>query len=396
MSILHSRCRSYFGRIAPTGRAADSKSVGCGFKPYCARHLIFWISLFLPILGYSSSEVSYGPVLMKWYLGGHHVSSDQVESRVLGAYSRFLFKHVYSPSLRAEVSALLRLETGTNRSLVLDEFAPKQNISLKNATLEWQPKPWVSLALGAINQKYLRSPLLVDTDRPFIGLLQEINHPISQNMKLYLLLQQSIPKEKEVFNRTGSIDSGTPSFNLGVIGVKSKQVSLGLGLFAFDHLSHTSAYRSQYMGNSVAEGTKETASFLYPFQGYNVMGQFTFPLKHSYDMSLNLQYLENIKAPRGRDQGLWGQIKVKSEKLELYSEYFSNESDTSPGVYNRRYYGHNNIKGFGAGGQINQIFENYSLKLNYRKGTLIDSKASQRLHQSDTQIIRVSLRHPFR
>ena len=121
---------------------------------------------------------------------------------------------------------------------------------------------------GILSSNPLNAPFLISPSQPTIGASQNFHYKFSDNTSLYFQLRQSIPSEQEKFYRVGQIDKEIPSLLMETMELRYKNLSLLFGLFSFNQLSHTTAHQSQFMGNSVLQGTKETASFLYHHQGY--------------------------------------------------------------------------------------------------------------------------------
>ena len=314
-------------------------------------------------------------------------NSDQVESRVLGLDAEILAHQKLSSSLQANAAILVRLESGSNKSLNLKEFAPQRDISLRKAVLNWNTVPWFNLEMGILEQRHWDFPLFLNPSGSSIGMIQKFLYKDF----LHLELQQSVLENRETFEWANQLNEGTPSLYTAKLRIPFRRGSFSIGHFAFKKLSRTSAYKSQFMGNSISPGTEQTAFFLYPYQGYVLNGPFWFPLSPELNLHVKGNYLRNIKAPKGRNEGFMGQIGVESPRFDLYGKYFYNQSDTSPGIYNDRWYGHNNRKGVGLEGRLKKILKECYLQFDYLKAQVLDTSILAASLQDDIHFVKISI-----
>lgn len=313
---------------------------------------------------------------------GDYVDDKQVEARIFGAQGEVKFDQLLFEKLKARIGVGVTLETGSNNSLFVDEFAPDQRLYLIEGNLVYTPFNWLELKAGAINQGMFSSPLLL-TSTNFLAATEKVSFQFFENYQLYLHLQQGIPQNDQLSVRVGAVEEGTPSFFMESIGLDlpGDLVSLNIsaGQFAFNKLSNSVAYHSRFLGNSVTGLGQDDSSFLYKFQGLNFQGRLEFRPDY-YGFMLSGQYLYNDKAPDNRNNGHLARAGIVLGDSEIFTEVFRNESDTSPAFYNSKTYGHNNRKGMGIGSRI--AFRDFLLRLHYSENDIIEGN----IFQSDSKV----------
>lgn len=275
----------------------------------------------------------------------------QTEARVV-SFSMFAdVKQTVLPNLEASIIAGGVLETGSNESLFVDEFKPRQDLVLKEASVSYSPFEALSIEVGALNQSRYNSPLLL-TDTAFVSAKESLNFKIS-DYSFGFFLSQAVPSNHFLTNRLGSVDEGAPS--LLIEGI-SMHLAGDLMFFKtqvmrykFNNLSSNVAYNSQFLGNSTRGSTASTTAFLYDYQGYNLVFEIGFNIGENSALNFKGQYLYNDKAPDSRNTGTLGGLTLEIGQFSLSGEYFKNESDSSPAFYNSSTYGHNDRDGAGIG-----------------------------------------------
>ena len=313
---------------------------------------------------------------LKAGLAGNAIDDRQAEVRVFRFLAELQLEQEFAPNLTGKIGVGVKLETGSNNSLILDEYAPKREWSLIEGYLNWQGPASLVLRLGAINQGELNSPLLVDNSA-FLGLVEEFSLWESSVHRLYFLAQQSIPNNRSLSRRMGSVEEGTPTFFHETLGFDLNhprfKIALLAGRFRFSELSTQVAYNSQFMGNSVAGNSPLLTKFLYPFEGYNLSLEQEINFTPTWGGILAGQYLYNKRAPQYRNLGHRIRFGVRFREWRFFLENFKNESDTSPGHYNDKFYGHNNRRGklVGVVGLFAESKLDFSLR--YGRRVVIDS-----------------------
>ncbi|MFT6069108.1 MAG: hypothetical protein ACJAT2_000415 [Bacteriovoracaceae bacterium] len=273
----------------------------------------------------------------------------QTEARVV-SFSMFAdIKQTVLPNLEASVIAGGVLETGSNESLFVDEFKPRQDLVLKEASLSYAPIEAIKIEAGALNQNRYESPLLL-TDTAFVSAKESLQFKIS-DYSFGLFLSQSVPSNHFLTNRLGSVDEGAPSLLIEGISMHLAGdlmfFKTQIMRFKFNNLSSNVAYNSQFLGNSTRGSSTSTTAFLYDFEGYNAVMELGFNIGETSSLTLKGQYLYNDKAPDGRNTGYLASLKLEVGQMSLTGIYFKNESDSSPAFYNSSTYGHNDRDGQG-------------------------------------------------
>ncbi len=273
----------------------------------------------------------------------------QTEARVV-SFSVFAdIKQTVLPHLEASVIAGGVLETGSNESLFVDEFKPRQDLVLKEASLSYSPIEALQIEAGALNQSRYDSPLLL-TETPFVSARESINFKLA-DYSFGLFLSQAVPSNHFLTNRLGSVDEGAPSLLIEGITMHLAGdlmfFKTQIMRFKFNNLSSNVAYNSQFLGNSTRGVSPSTTAFLYDYEGYNIVMEMGFNIGESSSLIFNGQYLYNDKAPDGRNTGYLASLTLEMGQLRLTGSYFTNESDSSPAFYNSSTYGHNDREGQG-------------------------------------------------
>lgn len=284
-------------------------------------------------------------------LTGTTVDDQQTEARVV-SFSFFTnIKQTLVEGVEAQIIAGAVLETGSNESLFVDEFKPRQDLVLKEASLNYRPIEQLSLKLGALNQGEYKSPLLL-TDSAFVAAKESLDFEVGDYI-FGIFLTQSVPSNHFLTNRLGSVDEGAPSLLMegvrihlagDVMFFKAQAMR-----FQYNNLSANVAYSSQFLGNSTGGSSQSTTFFLYDYQGYNASFEMGINLSEQINLNFRGQYLYNDKAPDGRNKGTLISAGLEVNHFNVSVEYFDNESDASPAFYNSPLYGHNDRNGFGAG-----------------------------------------------
>lgn len=263
-------------------------------------------------------------------------------------------------------------EAGSNESVGnIAEFAPRQGMDLNNAGVMIQPFSHFSIMAGALDQGKFLSPLLIDSTA-FAAVEQRL-----QFGGFYIRTQQAIPANNQLTQRVGAVDDATPYFGMELLGIQvgeKTQFRFEAGHFLYKDLSADTANISREMGNSVT-GLKEAAEYNYEFEGINSMLQFQHTFQSGFITRIWSQYLYNDKAPEGRNRGQLINLGLGYKENMIYLESFRNESDSSPGFYNSKYYGHNNMQGNSV--VISFTEPNMSLDIKYTKASTIEDNFVQ-------------------
>ncbi|MBL6988322.1 MAG: hypothetical protein ISR65_01010 [Bacteriovoracaceae bacterium] len=324
------------------------------------------------------------------------VDSAKNEARIFGIDFKFKVNYGISDNLTASLKAGVVLETGSQKSLNVDEFAPGYRIKLDEGYLRWQPLSQVELKFGGINQKEYGVPIFLDSV-VFVGAKQKISVLKFDNfLDTYLSAQQAIPSNHALSTRLGAVIEGTPSLFIESLGINLKTRYLQLttegSYFYFSNLYGNVAKTSGFMGNSVT-GTEndDTAKFLYNFQGIVLNAVATIYINDELNIDVHGSYLNNTEAPVNKAMGYIAGAGLVYNKIYSSFDIFYNEQDSSPAYYNSSKFGHNNREGISL--ILGHKWQNdlMDLSLQYVDSKVINISA----HQSDAKIISLTFAKEF-
>lgn len=270
--------------------------------------------------------------------------SSVTKARIFGFTFGVDFDYPLAKDLNFFLQSSAVLQTGSNEVFgTIAEFSPNEAIFLRGGGVSYQAADWLNLKLGAINQRVYNSPLLLSNSGyvAFAGSHEELKFG-----NYYLRFQQSIPSNNYLARRLGTVETGTPFFDMETFGFKfgaKNKIRLELSHYKYKDLSNGVAQKSLSIGNST-KGSGTGIEFLYDFEGMNLFVDSSFVF-WGKQFLLGGQYLYNDKAPEGRNKGVLAFAGVRGNTYGLKFEGFRNESDSSVAFYNSKYYGHNNMYG---------------------------------------------------
>ena len=226
-------------------------------------------------------------------------------------------------------------------------------IQMNQGFFDIRPEEGFSVQIGAINQEYLSSPLLLD-NYSFLSALFSYSY-IKEHYEIQTVIQQSMPSVINSFRRNNEI-ADVPYFtSLFTYGewIPSDYYSFKGHVtgFYFTKLPSFIAYESKSYGNTVIGNGQSSTEFAYSYYGVNF--DISSQLKIIPEMYVSFGYngLRNFDAPFDKSWGerVYSVLDMSFWKfVKLYSrvEYFYNNSDSAPAYFNSAIYGHNNRKGF--------------------------------------------------
>lgn len=251
------------------------------------------------------------------------------------------------------------------------EFQAPRGILLREVLVRFKPIEAVSLSAGAIDQKHLQAPLLVNA-RPFLGAVERVEFGPDE-FKVSLVAQQTIPTALNLTSRAVESEP-TPSFLSEVLTFSTKPIpnveaSAYGGHWGFRNLPSAIAFDSSAFGNTVSDVAQTTSQFTYQFDGWMAGGTSRIQVVDSLAWKLHGQMLQNTRAPDGYRNGQMVQSSFEitlpgNVVLEPSGIVFFAESDLAPGVYSSDELGHANRQGWGAGLESN--FKEYGFKIGGR------------------------------
>ncbi|MDE0119777.1 MAG: hypothetical protein OXM55_07205 [Bdellovibrionales bacterium] len=225
-------------------------------------------------------------------------------------------------------------------------------IQMNQGFFDIRPAEGFSLQMGAINQEYLSSPLLLD-NYSFLSALFSYSY-IKETYEIQTVLQQSMPSVVNSFKRDNEI-ADVPYFtSLFTYGewLPSDYYSFKGHItgFYFTKLPSFIAHESKSYGNTVT-GELSSAQFEHSYYGINFDVSSQIKIRPELYLSIGYNGLRNFDAPFDKSWGerVYSILDMSFWKwAKLYSrfEYFYNNSDSAPAYFNSAIYGHNNRKGF--------------------------------------------------
>lgn len=337
----------------------------------------------------TSAALATGFDLDKFQVGVG-TSSEVVEAvdqraRVFGLNINVLAEDKLSDELTLFVDFTASFQRGSNETLgEVAEFAPNDNLNINAGGLKYTPFNFLKLTAGALDQSEYNSPLLVG-GTTFAGVQEKITWSF-----LYLQAQQSIPQNNRLTQRTGTVEDSTPYFGMETLGIKmgNKRTifKTEASHYLYRDLSANIASASREFGNSTNNESGDAVDFLYEFEGTNVSAHFEHIFLNGLRVLSSGQYLYNDKAPEERNRGQLAKLGLGNKNYLVYGETFENQSDTSPGFYNSKYYGHNNMKGSSAGIAFKD--KTYTFEIKYTKTQVIEDLG---ILQDDMELITLNL-----
>lgn len=338
------------------------------------------ISLFLTVLiGQARAIESAGAPKIngKFSIYANSVEGDNTSSKLTGSSIEGSITQAVSKDLQYALRGGILFETGSNKALLIDEFAPNQSAYLYESYVKADIFSPVSIKIGALNQEMYNSELLV-TNMPFGAVMEQAAFNWG-NTSLIIAAQQAIPNNQDLNQRLGSVQEGTPTFMMETVALvhnsESLAYRLNVGHFKYADLSASVAQNSQFLGNSVS-GVNENAEFVYEYKGLNVSGDVALKFGRNI-FTLKGQYLFNDGAPDGRNTGYTAAAAWRYGAFELEGLKFRNESDSSVAFYNNKWLGHNNRDGYAASARYFIPKQKTEFELSFINADLIASNVYQ-------------------
>ncbi|MGB0452131.1 MAG: hypothetical protein ACPGJV_00340 [Bacteriovoracaceae bacterium] len=315
-----------------------------------------------------------------------------VKKRVLSLVPELKLLYKIDEDLHFKAYVGANLEAGSNDSLYIDEFAPENEVFIKEGKLKYSPFQFIALDFGILNQAQYQSPLFL-SDIGFAGVQENLYFKFS-NFFLKFHFQQSIPSNQTLSTRIGEVDEGTPRLYSETVSLGFKTdttfLSVSYTHFAFNNLAGSVAYQSRFMGNSVSGTGLEGANFLYSFKGHS--SNINFKLKMNiFRLWAYGQYTHNDEAPTSRSDGYLGGLVIGTTSFQGLVESYRNETDVVPAYYNSSFYGHNNYEGRVFGLKIHNLPKLLEFKFRYIQSSLIEDN----LYQADFDAYRLDITKSF-
>ena len=255
---------------------------------------------------------------------------------------------------------------------IYQRIGESNGISQREILLLWKATNWLTIQLGAVNQGFLRSPLLLG-DIPFPSLVENIELFKGEQHSLSLSLQEAIPttfSDKHSL-RVQSLAKTplllTSSFFWNYDPKSFYKVTLNSTIFHYNPLPSDIALASKFYGNTVVH---QPSIFKYRYTGIYIGLEPSFQIFPKLGVKLKAHYIHNIKNTasnynRGELYSLQIPFDITENiRITPVFEYFRNQPDSSVAYYNSERYGHSNRTGFV--GEVILNFYNRNIELGFR------------------------------
>lgn len=322
--------------------------------------------------------------------------AEETQSRIAGAEVGLDFRRQLDQTVALRLAGSLQLEAGTTRARYHDEFKPRPQQRLREASLAWEPFRIGTLAFGSLDQDRWGSPLLVRR-QSFPGFFEQLRLPLGPG-ELQLSATQTVATDTSSLQRWGGWSSRLPSFSLERIEFRIPEerraaFRVYASHYLFDAMSHAQAWEAQFLGNSVVGLAPETAQFRYAFQGFEAGTDLSVQAAPGVRPFVALQGMRNNAAPRGAADG-WrvsvGTVWQATTAMRLRPsfEVFRVESDASPAAFNTRTFGHNNRRGGSFGVEADWARDKIHADLRWTRASVLRASPLQ----SDAHWVSASVR----
>lgn len=290
-------------------------------------------------------------------LYGKGIDEDYNRGQRLGTEVEGRLTHQFSPTFTFNGRVRLTAEVGGAQAAFTEDYAPKQELALREAKLDWHPWAPFTLSAGAIHQDDWAGKIFLD-DQSFPGLRESVQIPFS-DFYLALGAQQLVANTPVVTFGTPVPSEGYPFFFTERVAVGWKvndaEVEVHGSHFSFESLPSSAAFDSRYYGNTVVGTSNTDAKFVYSYQGFEAGVTGKVFLANWLEPKLTVQALYNTNAAGGSSATSY--VAALSNKIEVDPTVtitpqvfvFQMGQDASPAIYTSTDWGHNNRRGYGVG-----------------------------------------------
>ncbi len=321
--------------------------------------------------------------LAEWRLalaGADRKDEDSQEKKIetrLELRSRYLL----TTDLYLQLDPLLRMESGQTQSYNGAD-KPENKIVLREASLNYNPAPFVALSAGALQQQRLHTSLLVDR-LAFPGARVALG-PQRNDLHLFAFAESAIPTSTSLSTNTKELEA-TPSLDTaGVLAqVRSATFDFKFGgnYFQFRNLPSAVAMDSRLLGNDVYQISDAAYTFKYDFAGWEGLTSFGFWVVPQVQLSFQIEYLLNTQAPADLNSGYSLATTVKfdpnsSTGYELTGSYYQVEPEAAVSYFNAGRYQTNRV-GYQTEAFVNFKKHDFRLGLRYGESEVIYTNITQ-------------------
>jgi len=345
----------------------------------------------------ASNEISFVPaegssLSTSLSMNATNLESDHNNAKLFGVNIGVDYSWKLNDNFSIDLDTAVGLEKGSsNTNKSNNEYEANNSISLKEAKLTYTPIESVNLSVGALKQDYIDAPMLLSSSA-FLGAREEISLNFSI-FNLTLGAQQVVPNNKNVSERLGDVEEGSPVFFNEFVDLRAKQELGSVGVriqhYAFDKLSSSVASTSHKLGNTPV-GPSGNNEFISSFIGwhYGVDGELVI----NNNLSLNTKYnlLVNNSAKDNHNTGtlmaVGSKYKYNDQIFSVTLESFEIESDAAVAYYNSRSYGHTNKKGQRVSLSYENEAHDFNVGGSFSSNEVIDKS---NFNQSDEKVITI-------
>ncbi len=319
-------------------------------------------------------------------LYGRGVNDSIEKSFVSGVAGVATLKYEPLTWLDTKIAPGAVIETGSVSALY-DSNQPRNTVFLDEALVNVKPFSFFTLSTGAINQRFLHSPLLIDA-QSFPGALQNFHYegPLG---KFNFILEEAVPSSVSFSTLTSDKEPlpqlFTQTLSFEVVPNRDVKFIVRGTHFQFSDLPAQVAYLSSINGNSsacISGDVPQSKRFLCQFEGWQTGVEMDVHLATGVWAMTGGEYIVNEGAPSGENQGYmgFGQLRFAiAPQWRMYTraEYFYDQSDTSPAFYNSPIYGHSNRQGYGGELRFENARSGFDVRFRYVDARLIETNPNQ-------------------
>ena len=255
-------------------------------------------------------------------------------------------------------------------------------IYVKEASAEIKLLSFLDLKAGALYQKEFL-PGLAGQAKAFPALGARSSFAPISALGVEVLAQAAVPTSTGLATNSSELQSSSSlvsaTLNFSLSFSDELKTILSYSHFSFNDLTSASAFDSAYRGNSVNRTGASSYSYVYGYQGDELLLRAHFSAK-LFDVSAKAGVIKNSQAPTQMNQGFFVNfepgIKLNEKNiLRFIASGFHVESDAMVAVFSDATFGRTNRAGTRLGMALEK--PRYSWRLLYGRSSLIASNAFQ-------------------
>ena len=272
---------------------------------------------------------------------------------------------------------------------IYQRIGESNGISQREILLLWKATNWLTIQLGAVNQGFLRSPLLLG-EIPFPSLVKNIELFKGEEHSLSLSFQEAIPttfSDKHSL-RVQSLAKTplllTGSFFWNYDPKSYYKVALNSSFFHYNPLPSDIALASKFYGNTVVH---QPSVFKYRYTGFYMGLEPSFQIFPNLGVKLKAHYIHNIRdTASNHNRGELYSIQIpfditENVRITPVFEYFRNQPDSTVAYYNSERYGHSNRTGFVGEVILNLYNRNIEVGFRHLRSSAVREQGSLKTDQ---------------